>query len=95
MWELRRQGAKQALTTEYWKYIRYLTGMYEEFYELQTDPNETANVIESVKNNAPQFLKQLRVRCNEALWKSGRAVAMDEKEKAIVEARLRGLGYIR
>jgi arylsulfatase A-like enzyme len=95
MWELRPQGAKQALTTEFWKYIRYLTGMNEEFFELQTDPKETANVIESVKTNAPQFLKQLRIRCNEALWKTGRAVAMDEKEKAIVDARLRGLGYTR
>ena len=95
MWELRPQGAKQAFTTEHWKYIRYLTGMYEEFYELQSDPNETSNVIESVKVNAPQFLRELRVKANEALWKTGRAVAMDEKEKAIVEARLRGLGYIR
>lgn len=95
MWELRPQGAKQAFTTEHWKYIRYLTGMYEEFFELQQDPHETSNVIETIKVNAPQFLKDLRVKANEALWKSGRAVAMDEKEKAIVEARLRGLGYIR
>ena len=95
MWELRPQGAKQAFTTQDWKYIRYLSGMTEEFYELNDDPLENSNVIESVKVNAPQFLRELRVKANEALWKTGAAVAMDPKEKEIVEARLRGLGYIR
>ena len=69
--------------------------MTEEFYELNDDPLENSNVIESVKVNAPQFLRELRVKANEALWKTGAAVAMDPKEKEIVEARLRGLGYIR
>jgi arylsulfatase A-like enzyme len=95
MWELRPQGAKQAFTTEHWKYIRYLSGMYEEFFELVDDPTEISNKIESVKVNAPQFLRDLRVKCNERLWKTGATAAMDANEKEIVEARLRGLGYIR
>ena len=97
MWELRPQGAKQALTTEHWKYIRYLSTMYEEFFELVDDPTEISNKIETVKTNAPQFLREIRVKLNEQMWKSGASgsQAMDANEKAIVEARLRGLGYIR
>ncbi len=101
MAEFRPMGAKQALRTDDWKYIRSLSLMSEEFFDLKRDPREMINLIDQVKTNAPEWLKSARARLNRHLWMVPRiAVGLEQADlsdddRSVTEKRLRDLGYVR
>jgi arylsulfatase A-like enzyme len=65
VWSAYGMGARQAPREENWKYIRYTSSMYEEFFDLQKDPREQVNLIDRLKYHAPKWLKQLREQVND------------------------------
>jgi arylsulfatase A-like enzyme len=97
VWAAYGMGARQSLREENWKYIRYSSKMYEEFFDLQKDPLEQNNLIDKLKMFAPKWLQQLREEVNDyykALPKGVEMREMPEEERQAVDARLRALGYI-
>lgn len=100
LWSQYGMGARQALREENWKYIRYNSSMYEEFFDLQKDPKEQNNLIDRMKAHAPKWLEDLREELNDNLRvlprsRGGIAPQMPEEEKKAIEERLRQLGYTR
>ena len=90
-------GARQMLRENNWKYIRYLSSMYEEFFDLQKDPKEQINLIDRLKYHAPKWFKSLREQLNDCLRAEPKGVLraeMPEEEKKAIEERLRRLGYV-
>ncbi|MEW6273656.1 MAG: sulfatase-like hydrolase/transferase [Bacillota bacterium] len=97
VWSVYGMGARQALREENWKYIRYASSMYEEFFDLKKDPLEQNNLIDRLKFHAPKWLQQLREQCNDYYRAEPKGIVrreMPEEEKKAIEARLRALGYI-
>ncbi len=97
VWAAYGMGARQMLREDTWKYIRYHSSMYEEFFDLQKDPREQINLIDRLKFHAPKWLKQLREQLNDYLIAEPRGIIhaqMPEEEKKAVEERLRRLGYV-
>lgn len=96
LWSAYGMGARQTLREENWKYIRYLSSMYEEFFDLRKDPLEQNNLIERVKMHAPRWLQELREQVNDYLIEFAKGVKrreMPEEIKKAVLERLRLLGY--
>ncbi len=96
VWSAYGMGARQALREENWKYIRYMSSMHEEFFDLKKDPLEQCNLIERMKMHARRWLQELREECNDnyrALDKGIKRRAMPKEEKKAVAERLRRLGY--
>jgi len=96
VWSAYGMGARQALREENWKYIRYMSSMHEEFFDLKKDPLEQCNLIERMKMHARRWLQELREECNDnyrALDKGLKRRAMPKEEKKAVAERLRRLGY--
>lgn len=97
VWSAYGMGARQSLREENWKYIRYATSMYEEFFDLQKDPKEQNNLMEAMKHHAPKWLRELREQVNDLYRAQDRGASrreMPEEEKKAIEARLRALGYV-
>jgi arylsulfatase A-like enzyme len=96
VWAAYGMGARQSLREENWKYIRYASRMYEEFYDLKKDPKEQVNLIDSMKMHAPRWLQEMREQVNDAYRELDYGVKrreMPEGEKAAIAERLRRLGY--
>ena len=97
VWSAYGMGARQMLRENNWKYIRYLSSMYEEFFDLQKDPKEQINLIDRLKYHAPKWLKSLREQLNDCLRAEPKGIVRAEMpsiEKKAVEERLRRLGYV-
>ena len=97
VWSVYGMGARQSLREENWKYIRYASSMYEEFFDLKKDPLEQNNLIDRLKFHAPKFLQQLREQLNDNYRAEPKGIIrreMPEEEKKAIETRLRALGYI-
>jgi len=97
VWSAYGMGARQALREENWKYIRYASSMYEEFFDLQKDPREQNNLIDRLKYHAPKWLKTIREQCNDLYRAEPRGIQrreMPAEEKKAVQERLRRLGYV-
>jgi arylsulfatase A-like enzyme len=97
LWAPYGMGARQMLREDNWKYIRFLSSMTEEFYDLKKDPSEQCNLVEKLKSHAPKWLKTLREECNDyyrGVPKGIQRREMPEKERKAVQERLRRLGYV-
>lgn len=97
VWSACGMGSRQSLREDNWKYIRYMTSMCEEFFDLQKDPKEQVNLVERLKNHAPRWLRGLREGCNDHYRAEPRGIQrreMPSEEKAAIKARLKELGYI-
>ncbi len=96
VWSAYGMGARQSLREENWKYIRYSSRMYEEFFDLKKDPLEQNNMIDRMKMHAPRWLQEMREQVNDAYreldYGVKRREMADDEKKAIAE-RLRRLGY--
>jgi len=97
VWSAYGMGARQMLREDNWKYIRYHSSMYEEFFDLKKDPKEQINLIDRLKFHAPKWLRQLREQLNDYLRAEPKGIVrpeMPEEEKKAIEERLRRLGYV-
>ncbi len=97
VWSVYGMGARQSLREENWKYIRYASSMYEEFFDLQKDPKEQVNLIDRLKFHAPKWLKTLREQCNDLYRAEPKGIQrreMPSEEKRAIEERLKRLGYV-
>lgn len=97
VWSAYGMGVRQMLRENNWKYIRYLSSMHEEFFDLQKDPKEQINLIDRLKYHAPRWFKELREQLNDYLRAEPKGIArpeMPEKEKKAIGERLRRLGYV-
>lgn len=100
LYEIRGPGALQGMRTDEFKYWRNLSGWYEEFYDLKADPGEKNNLIEEKLRTDPAFIKKCRSFVNDHLPPKvpiGEDLAgykLTDDDQAIIEARLRSLGYI-
>jgi len=98
LWAPYGMGARQMIRENNWKYIRFLSAMQEEFYDLHKDPLEQINIIDKLIGHAPKFLQQIREEANDytrAEPKGLNRPEVPEHEKKEIEARLRELGYLR
>ena len=96
VWSAYGMGARQSLREENWKYIRYASKMYEEFFDLLKDPREQNNLIDRMKMHAPRWLQDLREEVNDMYRAEPLGIErreMPEEEKKAVAARLKALGY--
>ena len=93
IFEARGVGIIQAIRDDYSKYIRNLTHGTEEYYNLSKDPDELNNIIEQM---IPEEILKLRKKLNSYLMSSGvtKNKNITEKQKKIIDKRLRSLGYI-
>jgi arylsulfatase A-like enzyme len=97
VWAAYGMGARQALREDNFKYIRYTSRMYEEFFDLQKDPLEQNNLIDRLKFHAPRWLQELREECNAHYRAEPRGIErreMPAEEKEALKLRLKALGYI-
>jgi len=97
VWAAYGMGARQMLREDNWKYIRYLSSMYEEFFDLQKDPREQVNLIDRLRYHAPRWLRQLREQLNDNMRAEPKGIVrteMPEEEKKAIQERLRRLGYV-
>ena len=97
VWAQYGMGARQCLREENWKYIRYHSSMFEEFFDLQKDPREQINLMERLVHHAPKWLSLLREELNDNLRAEPKGIIrseMPEDEKKAIEERLRRLGYV-
>lgn len=89
-------GILQAIRTPKYKFIRNLTKCVEEFYDLEEDPLEQNNIIDSLKIYDDGTLDRMRKKLNECLWVKARksVKTFSKKDKKSIDSRLRDLGYI-
>jgi len=96
VWSAYGMGARQMLRENNWKYIRYHSSMYEEFFDLQKDPREQINLIDRLIHHAPKWLKELREQLNDNYREEPLGIVraeMPDEEKEAIQERLRRLGY--
>jgi len=92
LFESRGKGALQSLRTKDFKFIRNLTLGTEEYYDLNNDPLEQNNLIEKINM---EKLIGLRKKLNVFLrTQVASSKAISQKEKEVINQRLRALGYI-
>lgn len=97
VWSAYGMGARQMLREDNWKYIRYLSSMHEEFFDLQKDPREQVNLMERLIHHAPKWLRELREQLNDNMRAEPKGIVrteMPEEEKQAIQERLRRLGYV-
>jgi arylsulfatase A-like enzyme len=94
--EMMFPGAFQALRTPTHKFIRNITKSTEEYYDLEKDPIEQNNIVETLRNYDRPELMRIRAKLNDCLWRkimrSAHHFSNEEEEK--IKQRLRGLGYM-
>lgn len=97
VWSGYGMGSRQMLRENNWKYIRYLSSMTEEFFDLKKDPIEQNNLINRLRFHAPKWLKELREEVNELFRAEPKGIErpkMDIEEQKAIGKRLEALGYI-
>lgn len=89
-------GALQAIRTPKYKFIRNVTKCIEEFYNIEEDPLEQNNIIDSLKVYDDVTLSAMREKLNDFLWRKAQkgTKAFSEKEREEIESRLQALGYV-
>ncbi|MCK4663312.1 MAG: sulfatase [Bacteroidales bacterium] len=95
IFEPRGPGIIQAIRDDYSKYMRNLTKWTEEYYDLSKDPNEKNNIIGKIES---EKILKLRKKLNSFLISTdiskSKKAPITNKEKSIIDERLRRLGYI-
>ena len=92
LFEPRGEGALQSLRTKDSKFIRNLTLGTEEYYDLDNDPLEQNNLVEKIDRGKLIFIrKKLNAFLKTQVISSKE---FSQKEKEIINQRLRALGYI-
>jgi arylsulfatase A-like enzyme len=92
LFEPRGEGALQSLRTKDFKFIRNLTLGTEEYYDLNSDPQEQNNLLGKIDK---EKLIHIREKLNAFLKTQifeGKTIS--QKEKEAIDKRLRALGYI-
>jgi len=93
LFEARGKGALQSFRTEEFKFIRNLTLGTEEYYDLNSDPQEQNNLIEKTDK---EKLIEIRKKLNAFLrTRVSEGKTLSKKEKETIDKRLRALGYIK
>jgi len=93
LFEARGRGALQSFRTEDFKFIRNLTLGTEEYYDLNSDPQEQNNLIEKADK---EKLVGIRKKLNTFLrTRFSKGKTLSQREKETVDKRLRALGYIK
>ncbi len=92
LFEPRGEGALQSIRTEEFKFMRNLTLNIEEYYNLLKDPQEKNNILdqqdkETIINSRKKLNAYLKTKVT-----TGKKFS--QKEKEIINRRLRALGYI-
>ncbi len=86
-------GSLQQICTDGVKLIRNLTSGTEEFYDLKSDPAEQNNIIDEMREK--EEVVELRRTLNSKLLDAKEMVyPFTREEKAVIEDRLRRLGYL-
>ena len=86
-------GSLQQICTDSVKLIRNLTSGTEEFYDLKSDPAEQNNIIDEMREK--EEVVELRRTLNSKLLDAKEMVyPFTREEKAVIEDRLRRLGYL-
>ena len=95
LFEIRGPGAVQAIRTNEYKYMRNLTEMTDTLYNLIEDPKEQ-NPITDTNEHHKQLITRWRRKLNHILWhgEKPKTPKLTDKDKNIIEERLRALGYI-
>jgi arylsulfatase A-like enzyme len=96
MYERRGPGDFQALRTDRYKYIiDRRNDDAEEFYDLESDPGEQVNIIDSLNEDERLLRKEMREVAD--FWFAERAQKKErsEEERKKIDARLRMLGYVK
>ena len=92
LFEPRGEGALQSIRTEEFKFMRNLTLNIEEYYNLLKDPQEKNNILDQQDK---ETIINLRKKLNAYLkTKVTTDKKFSQKEKEIINRRLRALGYI-
>jgi len=92
LFEVRGEGSLQSIRTKDFKFIRNLTLGIEEYYDLNSDPQEQNNLIgKADKEKLIAIRKKLNAFLKTQVSK-GRVFSQKEKEE--IDKRLRALGYI-
>jgi len=92
LFESRGEGALQSLRTKDFKFIRNLTLGTEEYYDLNDDPQEQHNLV---KKTNKEKLITIRKKMNVFLkTKVASGKEFSQKEREVINQRLRALGYI-
>jgi len=95
IFEPRGLGVLQAIRTDRYKYmINRTQGDVEEFYDLQSDPDEQADLIDILDEKEQLLRKEARELCDRYMGAQASRAPMSDKEREKVRARLRMLGYI-
>lgn len=93
LFEARGEGALQCIRTDHFKFIRNLTLGTEEYYDLLKDPEERDNIIGSIdKEKAVNLRKKLDDFLRTMVSQEH---VFSKEERAQIDERLRGLGYIK
>jgi arylsulfatase A-like enzyme len=90
-WATPIAGTRQVgLRTRRWKYMQLADGGSPALFDLEADPGERRNVAERHREVAAEFRDQLTLM----LADSQEGTRMSDEDAAIVEQRLRDLGYM-
>jgi choline-sulfatase len=96
VFEPRGLGVLQAIRTDRYKYIINRTqGDAEEFYDLQSDPDEQSDLIDILDEDEQLVRKEARELCNRYMGAQASRARLTEDDREKVKARLRMLGYIK
>lgn len=95
LYDRRPPGAIQSLQSDRYKFIRNLTKGGEEFFRLENDPKETANMINDVSDEERKMLTDWRTFMNKTLMVKQEELKLSKEDREEIEARLKMLGYIR
>jgi arylsulfatase A-like enzyme len=94
LFENRGQGSLQAVRTPRYKLIRNITKGELEFYDLQKDPDEGTNILDSCSVEEKRTVKEFMGIMDEFLKGYEVGSELSEEDRKQIEERLRGLGYI-
>jgi arylsulfatase A-like enzyme len=95
MYPKRGPGDFQGVRTDRWKYIvDRRNDDREEFYDLQTDPGETTNLIDILGEDEQLVRKESRILCDRYLGMETAKANWTPEQREKAEKRLRMLGYI-
>jgi arylsulfatase A-like enzyme len=95
VFEPRGLGVLQAIRTDRYKYmINRTQGDEEEFYDLQSDPDEQTDLIDILDEEEQLLRKEARELCDRYMGAQASRAPMSDEEREKVKARLRMLGYI-
>jgi arylsulfatase A-like enzyme len=94
LFENRGPGSIQAVRTPRYKLIRNITKSQLEFYDLQKDPEEKVNILETCSVEEKTIVQEFREIMDEFIKGYEVSSELSDKDKQQIEDRLRDLGYI-